>query len=196
MTTRTIFSSLAVLVLLSATSACDNDLETSSATSTTAAERTTTTDEISTSTTESDSTDSGSTDSGSTDSGGTDNSETDGTLPGGITIPDEITIPEDVKNEIEDVLGAAGDCANIVVDYTAMASAALAGLDNIDFEKIRSDMKAAAPSDVDDAIDTVVDGFNEMREKGIIDGTDVMSDPEFEAASDTVNEWMKNSCGG
>lgn len=181
MTTRTIFSSLAVLVLLSATSACDNDLETSSATSTTAAERTTTTDEISTSTTESDSTDS---------------SETDGTLPGGITIPDEITIPEDVKNEIEDVLGAAGDCANIVVDYTAMASAALAGLDNIDFEKIRSDMKAAAPSDVDDAIDTVVDGFNEMREKGIIDGTDVMSDPEFEAASDTVNEWMKNSCGG
>lgn len=194
MTTRTIFCSVAVLVLLGAGTACDSNLETSSPSTTASSdERTTTTDEITTTAQDSSGSD-------GSDSSGSDGS--DMTLPGGITIPDNIsipddmTIPEDVKKDVEEALGAAGDCANIVVDYTAMASAALAGLDNIDFEKIRSDMKEAAPSDVDGAIDTVVDGFNEMREKGIIDGSDVMSDPEFDAASDTVNEWMKNSCGG
>lgn len=139
--------------------------------------------------------DEGSSDEGSGDQGSGDQGSGDegsGDEGSDLSIPDLDDLTETIPG-----LGELGDCMEIAAAYGSLYFEALGGADGAEEAQRKADeLKSVLPEDLHDDIDVIADAIGEVAEQGIVDGSEALSSPEYQAADQAINDYLAEQCGG
>lgn len=132
---------------------------------------------------------------GDDDESGSDGSSQDG---GDATSPDQaIEDLGDVADEIEGLGGNLGECASIAASYGALGLATLGGEGSE--EEVRGlidDLEGNIPSELEEPFSVIADAYRQLAEDGILEGSDALDTPEFDAANAEIEAWVEENCAG
>ena len=134
-----------------------------------------------------------------------------GELPTEFSVPSELSdLPTDLSfpsdlSELTDlsIPGYSGDCIAVASAYASVTFALLpvlfGGSDQFDASELQTtldSLSGSVPPELADSIQTLSDLASEASGKSLTEASQILDSAEWTAASDQIDAWITDNCGG